>query len=376
MTVMRNIMQRGGKPVALVMQGGGALGAYEWGAVTALCEEGYYPVAVAGVSIGAVNAAAIAGARGGDVIGSLSRLWERLTNPYLLDAMPWFAPFGHPNMYWPNYWPNPSLTAYCGVAPLRSTLEEICDFDRINDIKDEHRTGFAVTAAEVATGALKRFLNKGPDWKEKPDRITADHVLASGALPPGFPMAMVNGKAHWDGGLFDNTPVRPMVDLLEGDQLDHVPIVQINLFPDGGQETPLPTHMGEVLARKMELTFMNRFWDDYATTEYDGLIGLCKYAQMIRNLDNEIPKDAKLRNSNQFKTLLRRRCLGNLHVIRSDRASMTAGLDFSRRGIYERRDKGYAAVKAYRLGEQVVKRRQEDPTLSTARSVPIRTAAE
>ena len=361
MTVMRHITERDRKPVALVMQGGGALGAYEWGAVRALCEDGYYPDAVAGVSIGAVNAAAIAGAHRGDVVRSLDTLWtKKLTNPFLLDALPWFAPFGHPGMYYPrmDFLNFQSWTACCGVAPLRSTLEEICDFDQINN---PSHMGFAVTAAEVATGALRRFLNKGPDWKARPNRITPDHVLASGALPPGFPRARVDGRAYWDGGLFDNTPVRPMIDLLDDEQADDVPIVQINLFPEGGQEMPLPRNMGEVFARKMELTFENRFWDDYATTEYDGLTGLRKYAQMIRILRAEMSQHPLLRDNEQFKTLLKRRCLGNLHVIKSDHQPTTGGLDFTLRGIWERHDKGYKAVKDYNLDQKVWERRVLEP---------------
>lgn len=361
MTFMHDRLPNGKKPVALVMQGGGALGAYECGAVTRLCEEGYYPVAVAGVSIGAINAAAIAGARGGNVAASLDRLWNRLTNYTVSDLMPWFAPFGHPDMYWMR--PIPWSTACCDVTPLRRTLQEVCDFDQIND---QDHMGFAVTATEVATGALKRFLNRGPDWKAKPDRITPDHVLASGALPPGFPMAFVNGKAHWDGGLFDNTPVRPMLDLLDDEQADDVPIVQINLFPDGAQEVPLPRDMNEVFARKMEMTFENRFWDDYATTEYDGQTGLRKYAQMIRVLRVEMAHHPLLRDNEQFQTLLKRRCLGNLHVITSDHQPMTGGLDFSKSGIRARRDKGYDAVRAYNLDEQVRQRYRREHSRTSA----------
>jgi NTE family protein len=95
--------------------------------VTRLCEEGCYPVAVAGVSIGAVNAAAIAGARGGEVAASLDMLWERLINRDVLDLMPWFAPFGHRAMYLPrsgmDYLTFPWWTAYCDVTPLRRTLQ-------------------------------------------------------------------------------------------------------------------------------------------------------------------------------------------------------------------------------------------------------------
>ena len=359
MTVMRNIMQRSGEPVALVMQGGGALGAYEWGAVTALCEEGYYPVAVAGVSIGAVNAAAIAGARGGDVIASLETLWKLLINRHVLASIPWFAPFGNRAMYLPrsgmDYLTFPWWTAYCDVTPLRRTLEQVCNFDQIND--PDHM-GFAVTATEVETGVLKRFRNRAPDWKAKPDRITSDHVLASGALPPGFPMAFVDGKAHWDGGLFDNTPVRPMIDLLDDEQADSVPIVQINLFPDG-KPMPLPTNMQEVVARKMELTFENRFWDDYATLHYSGRKGLRKYAAMIRKLRAEVSPDSQLWHDEQFQTLLKRRCLGNLHIIQSEHEPMTGGIDFSEAGILARRKRGYDAVKAYQLARKVQERARE-----------------
>jgi len=337
----------GTKPVALVMQGGGALGAYEWGAVTRLCDAGFHPVAVAGVSIGAVNAAAIAGARGGDVRGSLERLWERLMMP-----TPWFMPpamaqamslFGNPAMYRlkTDYHAFPLWTAYCDVSPLRRTLEELCDFDRIND---PGHMGFAVTATEVATGRLKRFINAG-DRKEP---ITPDHVLASGALPPGFPMAVVNGAAHWDGGLFDNTPVRPMFDLLSEQEADEVPIVLITLFPDGAP-VPLPTNMVELWRRKMELTYENRFWDDYG-----GEDGLRAYAAMIGKLREAVPADAPIRADAQFGKLLMRRCLKNLRVIKSEHAAMTGSMDFSERTIRARFDLGYKAVGQHLVNGQLV----------------------
>jgi len=153
--------------------------------------------------------------------------------------------------------------------------------------------------------------------------------------------------------------VRPMLDLLDDEQADQVPIVQINLFPDC-QPVPLPRDMKEVFARKMELTFENRFWDDYATTEYDGQTGLRKYAEMIRKLNAVIASDSPLREDEQFQTLLKRRCLGNLHIITSDHQPMTGGLDFSASGIHARRAKGYEAVKAYNLAEQVRQRHRTD----------------
>ena len=243
-------MPPGGKPMALVLQGGGALGAHEWGAIVRLCEAGFYPIAVTGVSIGAVNAAAIAGAKDGDVVASLNTLWERLTLP-----APWFVPtvvaetisaFGHPAMY--NLRKDVhsffNWTAFCEMTPLRETLMALCDFDQLND---EKNMGFGVTATDVASGDSKRFLNLNSE------RITPDHIIASGALPPGFPMAMIDGRSYWDGGVFDNTPMAPMLELLDDRQAENVPVIVIELFP-AEEEQPLPMDMLQLKNRMMELT--------------------------------------------------------------------------------------------------------------------------
>lgn len=336
MNFMHSQLPPGKKPIALVMQGGGALGAYEWGAVTRLCEEGFHPVAVAGVSIGAVNACAIAGAPDGNIPASLERMWRRL-----MIHTPWFMPnlmaetisaFGNPAMYQlrSDYFSLMSWTNLCDVAPLRQTLDDLCNFEQI---RDPGHMRFAVTATEVKTGQLHRFLNTNPKTK-----ITPEHVLASGALPPGFPMAVVDGKAYWDGGLFDNTPVRPMFDLLTDAEADDLPIVLINLFPDDTIE-PIPTNMIELKNRLMELTYENRFWDDYGSPE-----GLREYARMIGELNKELPKDSPIRSDRHFPELLKRRCLKNLHVINSEHVPMTGGMDFSARSVWARYERGRAAV--------------------------------
>lgn len=335
MNATRNKLPPGKKPSALVMQGGGALGAYEWGAVTRLCEADFYPVAVVGVSIGAVNAAAIAGAPSGDICAPLERLWRRLMMP-----TPWFTPecmaetlsaFGNPAMFRlkTDYSTFPWWTSYCDVSPLRQTLQELCDFKQIND---ERHMGFTVTATEIATGELHRFHNGDPKY-----RITPDHILASGALPPGFPMTIVDGKAYWDGGVFDNTPVRPMFDRLEDDEIDTVPIVIINLFPDK-EIGPVPANMLQLKNRLMELTYENKFWD-----EFGGVDELKNYAAMIGALDHAV-KDPRVKDNEHFRKLLRRRCLKNLHVITSDHVPMVGSLDFSERSVCARYKLGRAAV--------------------------------
>jgi NTE family protein len=335
-------MPPGKKPMALVLQGGGALGAHEWGAITRLCEAGFYPIAVTGVSIGAVNAAAIAGAKDRDIVASLNELWQRLILP-----APWFIPetlaetmsvFGHPAMYRVRNDVHTFLswTAYCEMTPLRETLTSLCDFDQLND---EKHMGFGVTATDVESGDSKRFLNLGPE------QITPDHIIASGALPPGFPMALVDGHSYWDGGVFDNTPMAPMLELLHGRGAEHVPVIVIELFP-ADSDQPLPMNMWQLKNRMMELTYQNRFWDDYG-----GLKDLREYAAMIAELGHTLPKDSPIRESPKFEFLMKRRYFRNLHVIPSSHVPMTGAMDFSERSIMERRRRGYnAADKMIRAG--------------------------
>ncbi|HUC18074.1 MAG TPA: patatin-like phospholipase family protein [Acetobacteraceae bacterium] len=325
------------KPVALVLQGGGALGAYEWGAVTRLVEEGFQPVAVTGVSIGAINAAAIAGARGGDIAASLKRLWQAITLP----ALP-FAPafvqetlsaLGNPNFYKlrTDLWALPSWTALCDIGPMQKTLSEICDFPQISN---PGHMRFAVTATDVGTGSSVRFLNTR-------EAITPDHVLASGALPPGFPMAIIEKRHYWDGGLFDNTPLNPLLELLTDDEVESLPIIVINLFPSG-QAEPIPTTLLEVRGRSLELSFENRFWENY------GRHGDFRaYAAMLEALNAAVPPASPLRNDPEFLALLRRRALRNLHIISSDHAPMTGGMDFSAAGVVHRYERGREGMDRY-----------------------------
>jgi NTE family protein len=164
------------------------------------------------------------------------------------------ATFGNPAFWLPrmDFAGFSSWTNLCDTRPMHRTLAEICDFKFIHD--PEHM-GFAVTATDVATGASVRFANRGED--ETP--ITPDHILASGALPPGFPMIEIDGKKYWDGGLFDNTPLRPMMDLLSFKELEGLPIVLIDLFPADGAPEPVPGNMLQLMNRMVELSFENWF---------------------------------------------------------------------------------------------------------------------
>lgn len=324
------------RPIALVMQGGGALGAYEWGAVTALCAEGYTPVAVTGVSIGAINAAAIAGAPHGDIPASLAALWEAITidPPPLLPhpvASCWSS-LGNPNFYLPrsDLLGVAGWTGLCDVSPMKRTLERLCRFERIND---PDRMLFGVTATDVATGQSARFLNIDR-------RIAPEHILASGALPPGFPMVEIDGHHYWDGGLFDNTPMRSMIDLLSAAGLDDVPIVVIDLFPGDGPATAIPRNLLEVQGRMTEIAYENRFWDDFGGPE-----GLAESARVIGEIIDFLPPEHELRKTRAYRYLAAMRCLRALHVIPAPHAAMTGGIDFSRDTLRQRFEAGRIAAR-------------------------------
>lgn len=318
--------------IGLVLQGGGALGAYEYGAVTCLFEAGLRPVAVTGVSIGAINAAVIAGAPRGDIAANLKALWSAITIPDVpmlpRQQQETLSMFGTPNFYnlRTDYFNILNWTSLCDVSPMRATLKRLCDFDQISNPKHMR---FAVTATSVADGTSVRFANTDT-------KITPDHILASGSLPPGFPMTRVDGNWYWDGGLFDNTPLRPMIDLLTPDEAQTLPILVIDLFPT---HDAVPSNLGEIKNRMMEISFENRFWDDYG-----GPDGLVAYAQMIDELDKELPQNSRLRSQEAFRKLIAFRCLKNLKVIPSPHVPMTGGMDFSEYGIQTRFERGYTAA--------------------------------
>src|SRR3979411_1352141 len=177
------------KKVGLVLQGGGALGRYQAGVYEALASSHYQPGWVAGISIGAVLAAPDRPLAGGEQ--SAAAL------PSVLFGQPgFFAPRG------PQDWFSPDrLVSFYDTAALRGTLERVVDFDRINDSREIR---LSVGAVNVRTGVFSYFDS---------DKIAIrpEHVMASGALPPGFPPVEIDGELYWDGGLFSNTPLQYMV---------------------------------------------------------------------------------------------------------------------------------------------------------------------
>lgn len=340
-------MQRMG----LVLQGGGALGAYESGAVTRLVELGWQPVAVTGVSIGAINTAAIAGAIGGDIPASLKRLWDAITlatNPFWpANQQALFSMLGNPHFYQlrTDFLNMTRWTSLCDVSPMRKTLDALLDFEQINDWR---HIRCSVTATNVATGGQVSFSNHVTDPgvphrvtpKVQKMKITPDHILASGSLPPGFPMTKIDGVNYWDGGLFDNTPIEALFDLLDEEEISTLPVFVINLFPTHGG---IPQNLAEVQGRMMEIAYENRFWAAYE----DPQAGLVPFTDMLEGLDRDLPSDSPIRTTEPFRRLRRLRALKNLNVISAKHTGMAGGADFSAYGIEQRFKIGYDAVNHY-----------------------------
>jgi len=252
--------------VALVLQGGGALGSYQAGVVERLAQLDIEIDWVAGISIGAVNAALIAGNPPERRIERLVRFWELVSGGLPSFCLPdvhdlreaahlmaagAVALWGIPGFFRPHWLPSwlapasaPEAVSYYDTTPLRETLNDLVDWERVN----YGPTRFSVGAVDVENGNFVYFDNQDPQWRGK---IDARHVMASGALPPGLPPVEIDGRHYWDGGLVSNTPLAHVLDHQAGDLL----IFQVDLFPAEG---PLPTEMTEVWSRQKDVQYSSR----------------------------------------------------------------------------------------------------------------------
>jgi NTE family protein len=248
----------------LVLQGGGALGAYQAGVFEALTEAGVRPQWLAGISIGAVNAALIAGNPPERQVDRLREFWSLATEgpqiepPFMIPmARPWVARmnaasavlFGVPGFFRPRVPPpqlqppgGPQAVSYYDTQPLKETLERLVDFDRLN--AGEIR--LSVGAVNIETGNFEYFENT--DGR----RLRAEHIMASGALPPGLPPVEIDGAWYWDGGLVSNTPLD---FVLQAETREDLAIFQVDLFPARGR---LPRTLSEAADREMDIRYSSR----------------------------------------------------------------------------------------------------------------------
>jgi NTE family protein len=249
--------------VVLVLQGGGALGAYQAGAYEGLAEAGIAPNWIAGVSIGAINGALIAGNSSERRVDQLREFWNRVSSIAPVTPLALFSPFrpflnslsataamtfGVPSFFAPRLTPpffapdgtQGALSVY-DTEPLKVTLEGLVDFDLINRCD----TRLSLGAVNVKTGNSVYFDNQH-------DRIGPDHVRASGSLPPGFPPIEIDGDGYWDGGIVSNTPLWYVLD--DSPKMNAL-IIQVDLFNAVGE---FPRKFDQVLEREKDIQYSSK----------------------------------------------------------------------------------------------------------------------
>jgi NTE family protein len=340
----RPVAVPGYEHVALVLQGGGALGAYQAGVYRALDELALRPNWVAGISIGAVNAAIIAGSPPELRVSRLEEFWRSISHdswwpwPPAGDGLRRFqnnfgvmytALFGNPGLFRPRglspWLARPGTDAalsYYDPDPLRRTLERLVDFDRIR----AGETRLSIGALNVRTGRTRYF-------DSAVDRIGPEHVLASSALPPTFPPVEIDGELYWDGGIESNTPLRAVLDALP--RTDTL-CFMIDLFsPDG----TAPTRMNEVMPRQSDIAFASR--SDSSVAEFKEKHEL---RRAIAALYSRLPERA--RNDPAVAALAEQGCTTTMNIVRLAYGASIPEVDlkdadFSRSSIEDRMRAGY-----------------------------------
>ena len=340
---------------AVVLQGGGALGAYEYGVLKALYEArpGFTPAVVTGISIGAINAAILVAAKD-DPIETLGEVWRNhFTQPEFLpqpvraafelftglQTGQYLSAFGNPGMYQvrPDFLWAPLLAdSIYSTAPLRRTLEEVLDLEKLNR-RDIH---LVVGAIDVAKGELKD--NYGFDNRKEP--LSVEHIIASGSIPPSFPMVQIDGAYYWDGGLFLNTPLSPAINCLEqldGDVLRELIVVE--LFP---MEAPVPKDMLGVLNRLSQLLFTSKLNLDRKL--------FSKIGKLIRFIEKAAPHiPAELRSDEAYSEIFQKyKRIDALTVVTANFPPERANTgDFSQETIEWRIRAGYHDAKEQNIGQ-------------------------
>ena len=362
----------------LVLQGGGALGAYEYGAIKALYEQrpGFAPTVITGLSIGSVNAAILAGAA--DPIQTLDEIWRE--DFAVLGSLPFekvwqplvpaivqqnLAVLGNQGMYSvrPQYLLAPMLAPFFSssiydTSPLRATLERVVDLGRLN-------TGprVVVTAVDVATGELVKFGNTvslqdgSAEQFANTDRLTLDHILASCSLPPGFPGTAIKGRSYWDGGLRSNTPLTEAINVLEAlpdNGSIKREVIVVELVPMAGR---VPETLQEVWERLLGVIFSSKLALD--ADLFHKINGYIDLFEAINVLLNAIEGDKDLRETIErirahpgYKALKRHRKINAFTIIPFKAPpEATHGTDFSIASIEQRITAGHDEAIAQNIGK-------------------------
>jgi len=328
--------------IVLVLQGGGALGAYQVGVYQALHEAGIEPDWVIGTSIGAINASLIAGNDPGMRLSRLREFWSRVSHGPAQQAISLLPMFGAQIATWFTvaggisgfFKPNPlafvspqmplgsEAAGYYSTEPLEATLSDLVDFARIN----RHETRLTIGAANVRTSEMRYF-----DSRDVP--LNVRHILASGALPPAFPAVRIDGELFWDGGILSNTPVEAIFD--DYPRRSSLAFAVHMWNPHGAA----PETLIQVQNRLKDLQYSSRTASHIARQKE-----LHRLRHVIAELGRLLPEAD--RQSDAVRELTGYGCLTRMHVVRLlappvEGEDHTRDIDFSPGGIEQRRAAGY-----------------------------------
>ncbi len=336
--------------IALLLQGGGALGAYQAGVYQALAEADLQPDWIAGISIGAINAALIAGNPPAKRVDRLRQFWEEVSQGTGSDWNDWINPlfrgdairsavnqlhanqaamvgvpgFFSPRLPGPWFYPpgSPASTSLYDTTPLRATLERLIDFDRLN----HKEMRLSLGAVNVRSGNFSYF-------DTTTHQIKPEHIMASGALPPGFPAIEIENEYYWDGGLVSNTPLSWVVNT---ESRQDTLAFQVDLWNARGQ---FPRDMAEVTTRQKEIQYSSR---TRANTDY------FKRVQRIRctlsKLLDKLPPDLRASEEAKFLSQLSNHNVYNIvHLIYRPEQyeSQAKDYEFSRQSMEDHWASGY-----------------------------------
>jgi NTE family protein len=352
----------------LVLQGGGALGAYQGGVYEGLAEADFKPDWIAGISIGAINGAIIAGNAPENRLARLREFWAtasaglpftfELAEPHARSfvneaAAAWIAAMGVGGFFKPRFPPAvlyppgaPEALSFYDTAPLRETLTRLVNFDLIN----EKKIRLSLGAVDIESGELRYFDNHR-------EEIGPEHVMASGALPPGFPPVTIDGRHYWDGGVVSNTPLAHVLE--NGDTAEDLLIFQVDLFNAQGE---MPRTLLEANEREKDIRYSSRTTNNTKAMlqKHHAKLALTK---LLDSLPPELRKgDAALR----VEALARENAVTVVQVIYRDKPYEGSSKDyeFSRQSMTEHWTAGLADIeKAMTKREQMVCERRRGKTM-------------
>lgn len=341
--------------VVLALQGGGALGAYQAGVYQALHENEFAPDWVVGTSIGAINAALIAGNAHDERLPRLREFWHQVSQrdvlsparfPDFANAPDWaqrfnvwgatahamtcgISKFFKPRLFNPfalGLPVKPEQASFYDTSPLATTLKELVDIERINNASAADTTRLTVSAVQVTTAELVNFDSNH-------HKLGIEHILASGAIPPGFPAVRIDGELYWDGGLYSNTPLETVLD--DSPRVDTLCFMVDLWFAEGLE----PTTYDQVQARQKAVMFASR-----SKRHIESFNEKHALRRQLRALYEKLP--AELQTDPEIKKLTAEGCNTSMHVVHlqysgHDWHTSSKDINFSAGSIEWRWQQGY-----------------------------------